>query len=129
MSVGENILKYWKYYAIVTAMVTIGTWLYGQGGVDRDIENRIFSTKEMKYETEKWMKVKPTALEEQRMHLLDSMEMVISIKNQKEAIKSRAKRDSLYLTEVKARKITDSIVLLNADQLYQIKEQLKRIEN
>ena len=136
MTIGENIMKYWKYYAVVTAMVSAGAWLYTRGGDDKDVENRLFSDKEIKYETEKWMKEKPTALEEQRTRILDSIANVRTIENNESAIKSRAKRDSTLIEEIKARKFTDSINLLNADQMYQIKEefklikeQLKRINN
>lgn len=129
MTVGENILKYWKYYAIISAMITLGGWLYTRGGVDKDIENRIFKSKELKYETEKYMEEKPSAAQEQRAYILDSI-------NKTSAIISRAKRDSTYKAEVearmeeaKARRKTDSIVLLNADQLYQIKEELKKLNN
>jgi hypothetical protein len=136
MGIGENIMKYWKYYAIISAMITLGGWLYSQGGMDKDVENRIFSTPEIKYETEKYMVQKPSPEQEQRALILDSI-------NNVSAVKSRAKRDSIYLAEVKARmeeakarKTTDSINRLNADQLYQIKvefdgirEELKRINN
>ena len=129
MSVGENIIKYWKYYAILTAMISGGVWLYNQGSSDKEIENRLFSDKEIKYETEKWMKEKPTALEEQKARILDSIANVRTIENSKSAIKSRAKRDSTLVEEIKARKVTDSINLLNADQLYQIKEEFQEIKD
>jgi len=128
MSIGENIMKYWKYYAIVVALISGGGWLYTQGGDDNDIEHRLFSNEEIKYETEKWMEEKPTALEEQKTRLLDSVEKATTIKNNLSAIKSRAKRDSIVIEEIKARKHTDSINLLNADQLYQIKEEFKVIK-
>jgi len=129
MSIGENIMKHWKYYAIVTALVSIGGWIYTQGGNDKAVESRLFSTPEVKYETEKYILQKPSPEQEQRAYILDSIKDATEIKNNESARKSRARRDSIYLKEVKARKKTDSIVLLNADQLYQIKEQLKRINN
>ena len=143
MSIGENIMKYWKYYAIISVMITLGGWLYSQGGAARGIENRMFKTKELKYETEKYMEEKPSAVEEHRALILDSINNVSATKSRAkrdsiyiEEVKARAKRDSIYLIEVKARKVTDSINRLNADQLYQIKvefegirEELKRINN
>lgn len=129
MGIGENIMKYWKYYALLTALITGGGWLYTQGGQDKEFENRIFKTEKMRYETERYMEQKPNAAQEQRAFFRDSV-------NTANAIKSRAKRDSTYKSEIEARKLetkarkrTDSIVLLNADQLFQIKEQLKRINN
>ena len=129
MTVGENILKYWKYYGILIALITLGGWIYQQGSLKVKLENKIFTTEEMRYETEKYMKQKPSPAQEQRAFFRDSLKTVTEIKNNESARKSRARRDSIYLKEVKARKRTDSIVLLNADQLYQIKEQLKRINN
>ena len=143
MGIGENILKYWKYYAIIMAMISLGGWLYSQGSSDKDIENRIFTTKELKFETERYMKKKPSPAQEQRARILDSINNVSATKSRAkrdsiyiEEVKARAKRDSIYLIEVKARKVTDSINRLNADQLYQIKvefegirEELKRINN
>lgn len=126
---GENILKYWKYYAMVAALISLGGWIYTQGGNNKDTESRLFKSQEMKYETEKYMEERPSAEQEQRAYILDSV-------NKTSAIKSRARRDSLYESEValrkleaKARRVTDSIVKLNADQMYQIKEELKRINN
>ncbi len=118
MHLGQNIIKYWKYYAVVTAMVTLGTWIYNQGSSDSELDNRIFSTKEMKYETEKYMKQKPSPAQEQKAYFRDSI-------NKVSAIKSRAMRDSIYKEEIMARRKSDSINMLNADQLYQIKEQLR----
>jgi hypothetical protein len=128
MGIGENIIKHWKYYAIVMAMISLSTWVYNRGGDDNEIENRIFSTKEIKYETEKYMEEKPSAIQEQKIYILDSIEKVTNIENNKSAQKSRAMRDSVYLQEVKDRKRTDSINLLNADQMYQIKVEFKAIK-
>jgi hypothetical protein len=128
MGIGENIIKHWKYYAIVMAMISLSTWVYNRGGDDNEIENRIFSTKEIKYETEKYMEEKPSAIQEQKIYILDSIEKVTNIENNKSAQKSRAMRDSVYLQEVKDRKRTDSINLLNADQMYQIKVEFKEIK-
>lgn len=129
MNIGENIMEYWKYYAMVVALISLGGWVYTQGGNSVETESRLFKSQEMKYETEKYMEERPSAEQEQRAYILDSV-------NKSSAIKSRAKRDSLYESEVaarkleaKARRVTDSIVKLNADQMYQIKEQLKRINN
>jgi antitoxin component HigA of HigAB toxin-antitoxin module len=126
---GENILKYWKYYGIVAVLISLGGWLYTQGGTNNDIENRIFSTKQLKYETEAYIINKPSPIQEQRAYILDSI-------NKTSAIKSRATRDSIYLSEVisrnreiQLRRVTDSINRLNADQLYQIKLEFQEIKS
>jgi hypothetical protein len=121
MSIGENIIKHWKWYAIITALISIVGWGYQKGGSDREKEQRLFTTEKLRYETESYMEEKPSAIQEQKLFLLDSL-------NNISAMKSRAIRDSLLMAEIKKREKTDSIVLLNADQLFQIKEQLKRIE-
>lgn len=128
MGMPGNILKYWKYYAIATAVISIGGWLYVRGGTDTSNEERWFSTKKIKYETETYIQQRPSAAQEQRALILDSIENTTTIRNNESAIKSRAKRDSTYFEEVKARRITDSINLLNADQLFQIKEEFKGIK-
>lgn len=125
MSTLDKILKYWKLYAIVLAMITLGGWIYTRGATDNDLENRIFTTKEIKYKTESYMTTRPSAAQEMRQYILDSVAKEEVIKNAKDATRSRARRDSLYEEERKARKVTDSVNLLNADQMYQIKEQLK----
>ena len=129
MTIGENIQKYWKYYAIVTALVSIVGWVYLQGGIQQEKDQRLFKTYELRYETEKYMEEIPSAKQEQQAYFRDSV-------NTANAIKSRNFRDSTYKEEIKARKIetkkrekTDSIVLLNADQMYQIKEILKKGQN
>ena len=129
MSIGENIMKYWKYYAVVTAMVTVGGWLYTQGVNDRETETRIFTTESMRYETEKYMDSKPSAKQEVEKFFRDSVKAIEVTKNSESARKSRAMRDSTLVEEIKARKVTDSINRLNADQLYQIKEEFQEIKD
>jgi uncharacterized protein (UPF0335 family) len=126
MHIGENIIKHWKYYAVMAALVSVGGWLYTQGGNDNVIESRLFSSPKIKYDTETYMEQRPSPEQEQRKILRDSA-------NKVQAMKSRAFRDSTYKAEIKARKLetearkkTDSIALLNADQLFQIKELLKQ---
>lgn len=128
MGIGENIMKYWKYYALLSALISALAWVYARGADDNVAENRLFTTKEIRYETEKYMEEKVSAIQEQRIHLLDSIGKIAIIENSKSAKKSRAMRDSVYLEETKARKLTDSINQLNADQLYQIKEEFKLIK-
>lgn len=122
----EKLQKYWKLYAIGVVIVGIFTWVYTQGGIDIDNENRWFSTEELRYETEEYIKTKPSPVQEMRAYILDSLDKT-------SRIKSRRQRDSTLFEEIKARKIeaaarkiTDSFVKLNADQMYQIKEILKK---
>ena len=124
-----NVKKYWWVYGVITALIGAIGWIYTQGGISNQKDNRLFSTPEKRIETEQYFETKPSAAQEMRQLILDSIAAEAQIKNAEDARRSRAKRDSVYLEEVKARKITDSINRLNADQMYQIKEELKRIKN
>jgi hypothetical protein len=125
MSVGHNIIKHWKWWAVATALVSIIGWAYTQGSNDTADETRWFSTPKMRYDTETYMEQQPSPEQKMRQLILDSVAAEETIKNERAARKSRAMRDSIYVEETKARKRTDSIAILNADQMFQIKEQLK----
>ena len=124
----ENFKKYWFLYGIVVALIGAIGWIFSQGGISHEKETRLFSTPELRIEVEADHKQRPTPAQQMKLFVLDSIANVRSIENDSAAKVSRARRDSIYLEEVKARKITDSILLLNADQVYQIKEELKRIK-
>jgi len=104
----ENIKKYWFLYGVLAgAAVWIAT-----------INSKTFDSPEQKVEVTKFVEFAPTPEQQQRAIILDSI-------NNAHAIKSRSKRDSLLREMVKRVKQIDSINVLNADQVYQIKEQLK----
>ena len=117
----ENLKKYWFLYTVFLALCSGGVWIYTQGQTDAKDESRMFSTEEMRYETEKYMEQRPSAAQEMRALILDSVE-------KHHRMQSRARRDSLFQIEVQNRQRTDSILLLNADQMYQIKEELKELK-
>ncbi|NNE33223.1 MAG: hypothetical protein HKN40_12730 [Winogradskyella sp.] len=102
-------------------IIAIGTFAVGLGV---KMETRMFSNGTMKYETEKLVVESPDAETRQRDRILDSL-------NKTDAIRSRALRDSLFIeirkdqidSREKQRK-QDSINLLNADQIFQMKELL-----
>ena len=105
----ENIKKYWFLYGVLTgAAIWIAT-----------INSKTFDSPEQKVEITNHVELAPTPEQQQRKLILDSI-------NNVHAIKSRNKRDSLLLEMTKRVKIIDSINLLNAEQVYQIKEQLKK---
>ena len=114
--------KYWGILAMILGGV-VGAygWVYNQGAESKSIEGRIFDSPEQKVEVVKTVEDMPSPEQQQRAILLDSI-------NNAHAIKSRSMRDSVYLLETKARRRTDSIILLNADQLYQIKDELKKLK-
>ena len=124
----ENLKKYWWIHTIVVAIIGGAGWLISQGYQSHEKDSRLFTTPEKRIETEEYFKQRPSAAQEQRQLLLDSFAAVKAIENAEHAKRSRATRDSLFEVERKARKITDSINKLNADQMYQIKEELRRIK-
>lgn len=119
----EKFNKYWNLIvAIVGVLVGVAGWLYNQGAISKSNEGRIFDTPEQKVEVVKYVEESPSPEEVWRKYIMDSINTV-------NAIKSRAKRDSLLMEEHKARLVADSINRLNADQMFQIKEELKILKD
>lgn len=119
----EKFNKYWSLIvAVVGVLVGVAGWLYNQGAMSKSTEGRIFDTPEQKVEVVKYVEESPSPEEIWRKHIMDSINTI-------NAIKSRAKRDSLLIKEHKARLVADSINRLNADQMYQIKEELKILKD
>ncbi len=118
----ETFKKYWQLIigVVTTVLVVIG-WVYDRGRIDSNYEGKIFDTVEQKVETVQHIENSPTPKQVMAKYLRDSINTV-------HAKRSRAKRDSLWMEEHKARKYTDSINRLNADQLFQIKQELKEIK-
>lgn len=107
--------EYW--FLIVFGLSTLGgvsVWI-------ATIGSRTFDSPEQKVTVVKHVEDSPSAEQKQRDRILDSI-------NKSEAIKSRRKRDSLYQEEIKRGKYRDSINLLNADQMFQIKEEIKNLK-
>jgi hypothetical protein len=118
----EQISKWggWITSVVIGAAAVI-TFIYTKGADSQKYEGRTFDSPEQKVEVVKHVENGPTPEQRQRAYILDSI-------NKINAIKSRARRDSLLAAEVKARKDADSINQLNADQLYQTKQELKEIK-
>ncbi len=122
----NNLKKYWYLYTIIIAIIGGISWIFSQGEISNEKENRLFTTPQIRMKTESYIEQRPSAAQEMRAYILDSVE-----KNHR--MKSRDKSDAIFLEEVKlrkeeaaARKITDSFIKLNADQMYQIKEILRK---
>lgn len=107
--------------ATLGALFAIYTFVFNQGATSKSIEGRTFDSPEQKVTVVKHVEEGPTPEQRQRQLILDSINTV-------HAIKSRATRDSIMAVEVKARKYADSINRLNADQLYQTKQEIKEIK-
>lgn len=115
--------KYWGFIAmIIGGLVGAYGWIYNQGAQTQNLNGRIFDSPEQKVHVVEKVESLPSAKDEWAKHLRDSMDTA-------NRIKSRKIRDSLMILEYKARKKTDSINLLNADQMYQIKEEIKKLKN
>jgi len=120
----EKFMKYWQLIVGVLGgtLIAVFGWFYTQGQQSKEYEGRTFDTPEQKVYTVKKVENLPSPKEEWQKYYLDSI-------NNVSAIKSRKVRDSLMIVERKAREYTDSINLLNADQLYQTKEEVKQIKS
>ena len=113
----EWIKKYW--FLIVFVLGAIGGFIKWLSTVD----GRLFSSPDSKVKVESYVKEAPSV----RELLFDSI-------NKAHAVKSRMFRDSLLQTTLeqmkKEMKVRDSLRKLDADQIYQMKEEVKmmRIE-
>jgi hypothetical protein len=118
----DTFKKYWGFLAMILGGI-IGAygWIYNQGATSQSLDGRVFDSPEQKVEVVQHVEYSPTPKQAQAKYLRDSMNTV-------HARKSRAMRDSIYIVETKARQRTDSIILLNADQMYQIKEEIKTLK-
>jgi hypothetical protein len=118
--------KYGKYIgyalAIFGAIIGVAGWLYNQGASDGSLEGRTFDSPEQKVTVVTKVSEMPTPQEEWKTYYLDSIDTA-------NRISSRLTRDSLMVLEYKSRMATDSINRLNADQLFQIKQEIQQIKN
>ncbi len=118
--------KFNKYWGILVAVIGVIAgvfgWIYNKGAESKSIEGRIFDSPEQRVYVVTKVEELPTPQEAWQEYYLDSIDTA-------DRIKSRKTRDSLMILEHEARVITDSINRLNADQIYQIKEELKAIKN
>ena len=115
----QKFLDFGKGWGLILTLIS--------GGVAIGVifETRIFETPEQRHSIIKAHKESPSPEQKQRVLILDSI-------NKTKAIRSREIRDSVFLLiredQVKMivrQREQDSINGLNADQLYQIKEELK----
>jgi hypothetical protein len=115
----EKISNTWALVvAIGTVLISIAGWLYTQGAASKEFEGRTFTTPEEKVEVVNHVKLAPTPEQQHRALIFDSLERDKTNKMLEQLIK-----DS-YDTKKHIHHM-DSIQLLNADQMFQIKEQLK----
>lgn len=114
-------IKEWLPLLSLLGIITLGAGLiYKEGKKEQFLQDRILEP-EVKVKITDHVDKGPTAKQEHRAMLLDSL-------NKISAIKSRAYRDSVFGEIIKNQKKADSIDLLNADQMYQIKQELKTIK-
>ena len=102
----------------IVSLVTLGAIIVG-AVYWGEMQSLIFSNAEIKVRTEDYMQQKPSPKDEAKALIMDSI-------NTTHAMKSRSKRDSVMGAILDKIKHQDSINLLNADQMFQIKEQLKK---
>ena len=97
------------------AIVVAAIW-YGK------TQGRLFTTIEDRVDTERFMHEKPSAAEEKMRIFLDSINAV-------DAMRSRKKRDSVLNVILQNQHYQDSINILNHDQIFQIKQELRGEQN
>jgi len=119
----DEIKKYWGFLAlIIGGAAGVFGWFYNKGAEEAKYDGRVFDSPEQKVTVVSKVEEMPTPQEQWQAYYLDSIDTA-------NRIASRKTRDSLMKIEVEARKYADSINLLNADQLYQIKEEIKALMN
>lgn len=100
---------------VVMAIAGVAAGLIKYGEDKENINSRTFESPAQMVKTVTYVEEAPSPAEIQRDRILDS------IKNAA-IIESAKFRDSMMIVERNARKITDSINKLNADQFYQTKK-------
>ena len=118
----EFLKKYWFLITFVVAPLSAGlVWIVS-------LDSKTFSSAEEKVIIIDHVKKAPTPEQIWKKYYKDSINDARDSIDREVVKKSRRLRDSLMVEELKARKYADSINLLNADQLYQIKEELKSLK-
>lgn len=119
----ETFQKYWGILVAVIG-VTAGAfgWIYNKGADSRALDGRTFDTTEQKVYTIKKVEDMPSPSQERERSIFDSLatvkttELLETVINDSRSIKSHIHH-------------LDSINMLNADQMYQIKEEIKKNHN
>lgn len=119
-TVWDKFLDFGKGWGLIITLIGAGV----SGGVL--VQTRIFDSSEQKHGVVKNYKEGLTPEQKQRAYFMDSLDKSSAIKTRAIRIKEARKNDS-----VKA--IKDSIILdyvkKNAEQIYQMKEQLNSMDN
>lgn len=110
----ESVRKNWAILFLIITWIGGGIAYYVHDQVDNElIKSRIFKDPEEKVKVINHVDNAPSPAQLQRKYIMDSI-------NTMTAIRFRKSQDSMT-------KVRDSILMLNADQMYQIKEQLKKL--
>lgn len=100
---------------VVMAVAGVAAGLIKYGEDKENINSRTFESPAQMVKTVTYVEEAPSPAEIQRDRILDSIKNAVIIESAKF-------RDSMMIIERNARKITDSINKLNADQFYQTKK-------
>lgn len=116
----KMIKEYWAIIVVLGGAIVTGvTWI-------AIIDSKTFDSPEQKVEHIHHIKNVPSPKQEMMAYILDSI-------NNTQAIQSRKLRDSTFKAQDSVRKVFDSVMLdyvqRNADQIYQIKEEIKKNNN
>lgn len=115
--------KFSKYWGIAVAvggvLIGVAGWLYNKGAETQNINGRIFDSPEQKVEHVRHVSEVLPPIEQEKRRIYDSIE-----RDKTNQLLKKLDKDS-YDIKRHIHHI-DSIQLLNADQMYQIKETLNK---
>ena len=116
----KAIRENWAIIVLILGYIGMGIAYYIHNEVDGElIKHRVFDSPEEKVTVIDHVKKAPSPAQLQRQLILDSINKITAIEFRKKAIEQMEQQE-------KRAKYQDSILLLNADQMYQIKEELKK---
>ena len=113
----EKFLDFGKGWGLIATLVT------GAIAIGVIFETRIFETPEQRHSMIQDWKDSPTPEQKQRAYFMDSLDKASAIKTREKRLAKQLERDSI--NGVKDSLILD-VINKNADQIFQIKEKLKK---
>ena len=108
--------------AVLVALASGVGFIFDWGASTASTEGKVFDSPEQKVYVVEHVEKAPTPEQIWKKYLQDSIK-------EREVAKSRRRRDSIMIEELKARKKADSINYLNAVQMSQIKAELKVLKD
>ncbi len=120
---GEHLKKYWAIYTFVVPVVIAGAiWLI-------TIDSRTFDSPEQKVKVTEFVENSPSTKDQWAEYFRDSMNNVHAVKTRQARYEDGLKSEARRIESDSINRRNDSIVLdyvqKNADQIFQIREEIK----